>query len=306
MTSRREQAGLPKGAEMRALVLDLLREIATPVNRSLIGDAVAHRLGLTEEQLAVREPGPRRGGPDNPRSYVSWISEYTCNDLKHIGVCEQPAPSFYQLTEEGWVISPEEVESRNRERNRRYRLQRQQAGEATSPNEQNEGEDSDEEPTPDWRQELLEQLKSMTPSAFERLSRSLLLAAGFHDVQVTGGSGDGGIDGIGIYRPEGLISFRTAFQCKRYQGAVGPSVVRDFRGSFIGRADRGLIVTTGYFTQASAEEAVRPGAQHIDLIDGDELCAHLKQHKLGVSVETRTEEYVSLNHKFFDQLEASK
>lgn len=306
MASKREQAGLPKGAEMRALVLDLLREVATPVNRKLIGDAVASRLGLTAEQLAVREPGSKRGAPDNPRSYVSWISEYTCNDLKHIGVCEQPAPSFYQLTEEGWTISADEVESRNRERNRRYRLQRQQADGTSSSREQDDGIDSDDEPAPDWRNELLEQLKSMTPAAFERLSKSLLLAAGFHDVQVTGGSGDGGIDGIGIYRPEGLISFRTAFQCKRYQGSVGPSVIRDFRGSFIGRADRGLIVTTGYFTEGSTEEAIRPGAQHIDLIDGDELCQHLKQHKLGVNVETRTEEYVSLNHKFFDQLEAAQ
>ena len=306
MASRREQAGLPKGAAMRALVLDLMKQIATPVNREQIGAAVASQLELTAEQRAVNEPGPKRGGPESPRSYVSWISEYTCNDLKHIGVCEQPGRALYQLTEEGWTISPEEVERRNRERNRRYRQGRQQPGGTTAANDQADSEDSDDEPPPDWRQELLNRLKVMTPTAFEQLSKSLLLAAGFNDVHVTGGSGDGGIDGIGTYRPEGLISFQTAFQCKRYQGAVGPGIVRDFRGSFIGRADRGLIITTGHFTSAAKEEASRPGANPIDLIDGEGLCEHLKERKLGVHVTRRTIEDVSINFKFFEQLEVSK
>ncbi len=306
MASRRELAGLPKGAEMRALVLGLLRDIATPVNRQQIGEAVASRLDLTQEQVAVREPGPKRGGADSPRSYVSWISEYTCNDLKHIGVCEQPGRGLYQLTEEGWSISLEEVERRNRERSRRLQKRRHERAKKMGDDGQDSPVGGEDEPLPDWRQELLDRMKAMSPTAFEHLAESLLIAAGFHDVNVTGGSGDGGIDGIGTYRPEGLISFQTAFQCKRYQGPVGAGTVRDFRGSFIGRADRGLIITTGYFTDAAKQEATRPGANPIDLIDGEELCEHLKERKLGVRVQLQTIEDVSINHSFFEQLEAAQ
>ena len=146
-------------------------------------------------------------------------------------------------------------------------------------------------------------MKAMTPSAFELLAAELLLTAGFDDVKVTGRSGDGGIDGIGTYRPAGLVSFRTAFQCKRYAGSVGPSAVRDFRGSFVGQADRGIIITTGSFTATAMEEAVRAGAPTVDLIDGEELCDLLKQHQIGVAVQTRTVEDITVNEDYFEWLE---
>ena len=73
----------------------------------------------------------------------------------------------------------------------------------------------------------------------------MLRKSGFTQVDVTGRSGDGGIDGIGIMRLGGFLSFRVLFQCKRYKGSVGAGTVRDFRGAMIGRTDKGLIVTTG-------------------------------------------------------------
>ena len=303
MASRREQAGLPMGAQMRALVLELLKEIATPVNRAQIGTAVSERLDLTAEQRAVREPGRVKGGPESPRSYVSWISEYTCNDLKHIGVCEQPGPGIYQLTEEGWAISLDEIERRNRERQRAYRQRRQQI-EATAERVDDHGaNEGDDDPPPDWRQQLLELLVALSPSAFEHLAAALLRVAGFDDVKVTGQSGDGGIDGIGVYRPSGLISFHTAFQCKRYQGSVGAGAVRDFRGSFVGRADRGIILTTGYFTRDARDEASRAGANPVDLIDGEALCELLREHKLGVRTTQRVVEDITVDDAYFAQFE---
>tara|TARA_R110002095_G_scaffold89502_1_gene78079 strand:- start:504 stop:1019 length:516 start_codon:yes stop_codon:yes gene_type:complete len=136
----------------------------------------------------------------------------------------------------------------------------------------------------DWRQQLLEVLKAMDPAAFERLAQRLLREAGFTKVEVRGKTGDGGIDGVGVLRVN-LVSFQVFFQCKRWKGSVGASEIRDFRGAMMGRADKGLFITTGSFTAQASDEATRDGATAIDLIDGDRLCNLLKDNQLGVSTE---------------------
>jgi restriction system protein len=127
-----------------------------------------------------------------------------------------------------------------------------------------------------WREELMAQLLELTPDAFERLCQRLLRESGFVEVKVTGRSGDGGIDGVGIVRLGGLLGFPILFQCKRYRGSVSPSIIRDFRGAMIGRADRGLVITTGTFSREAKLEASRDGAPPIDLIDGEQLLDKLK------------------------------
>lgn len=121
------------------------------------------------------------------------------------------------------------------------------------------------------------------------------------NVTVTGKSGDGGIDGVGVYRLS-LVSFQTFFQCKRYQGKVAPHVVRDFRGAMAGRGDKGLLITTGSFTKEAQSEATRDGAPPIELIDGDQLCDLLKSYELGVRTVTRVEEDVVVSPEFFDDI----
>lgn len=123
----------------------------------------------------------------------------------------------------------------------------------------------------------------MHPSAFERLCQRLLREAGFTKVEVTGKTGDGGIDGTGVLRMN-LLSFQVIFQCKRWQGSVGSSTVRDFRGAMVGRADKGLILTTAAFTADARREATRDGAPAIDLVDGEGLCDLLKEYRIGLSV----------------------
>ena len=153
----------------------------------------------------------------------------------------------------------------------------------------------------DWRRHLLNVIRNMDPTKFERLCQRLLRESGFIDVEVTGRSGDGGIDGRGIIRFAGLIGFPVLFQCKRYSGnsTVTPSQIRDFRGAMTGRADRGLIITTGGFTQEAQREATRDGAPPIDLINGDLLVEKLKDLELGVSVSTRQIEVVSIDEDWF-------
>lgn len=135
-----------------------------------------------------------------------------------------------------------------------------------------------------WHLQLHQLLLALEPSAFERLTQRLLRESGFIQVQVTGKSGDGGIDGVGIARISGFLSFHVLFQCKRYQGSVTASQIRDFRGAMQGRTDKGLVITTGTFTRDAIKEATRDGAPPIDLIDGEQLVQRLKELGLGVKI----------------------
>lgn len=147
-----------------------------------------------------------------------------------------------------------------------------------------------------WQDRLLECLLKMKPPAFERLCQRILKDSGFIKVDVTGRSGDGGIDGIGVLRLN-LLSFHVFFQCKRWKGSVGASVIRDFRGAMVGRADKGLVMTTGTFSTDARKEATRDGAPAIDLVDGETLCELLKNLKIGVSI--RNVEHVLVEQHVF-------
>ena len=149
-------------------------------------------------------------------------------------------------------------------------------------NLENDGVELPEEAM-NWRDQLREILLRITPDAFERLTLRLLRESGFTQVEVTGKSNDHGIDGKGIIRLHGIMSFHMIFQCKRYKGSVTPSEIRDFRGAMQGRADKGLFITTGSFTTEAKKEAVRDGAPALDLIDGDALIERLRDLNLGVT-----------------------
>ena len=152
---------------------------------------------------------------------------------------------------------------------------------ATDDSPENDGVD-----TPDEIQSLRDKLRNvlhnLLPDAFERLTQRILRESGFVQVQVTGRTGDGGIEGTGIIKLNGIISFHMIFQCKRYQETISAGEMRDFRGAMQGRADKGLFITTGKFTSAAIHEANRAGTAPIDLIDGDELIDKLRELQLGV------------------------
>lgn len=152
-----------------------------------------------------------------------------------------------------------------------------------------------------WKQQLSIVLtQKLDPSAFERLIQRLLRESGFVQVEVTGKTGDGGIDGKGIARINGFMSFHVLFQCKRYKGSVGASEIRDFRGAMVGRADKGLFITTGTFTAAALKEATRDGAPPIDLVDGDELADKLRELELGMKIELV--EKITIDESWFESI----
>jgi len=148
-------------------------------------------------------------------------------------------------------------------------------------------------------EKLLTVVQGISPDAFERLCQRILRESGFIKVEVTGRSGDGGIDGIGVLKV-GLLSFQVFFQCKRYVGSVGSSAIRDFRGAMVGRTDKGVFLTTGTFTREAKKEATRDGAPALDLIDGYQLCTLMRE--LGLGVKTRTVEVVDIEEGWFSHL----
>lgn len=133
-----------------------------------------------------------------------------------------------------------------------------------------------------WRKKLYDILVKMDPFAFEHLSQRVLRECGFTQVVVTKKTGDGGIDGTGRLRIHGIFSFNIAFQCKRYQGVVSSSDIRDFRGSLTTNIEKGVFITTGSFSKAAIEEASSPGKQQIDLIDGEDFITKLAEFGIGV------------------------
>ncbi len=150
-----------------------------------------------------------------------------------------------------------------------------------------------------WRNELAEILKTMDPFAFERLSMLLLRECGFTQVSVTKKTGDGGIDGSGKLRINGIFSFKVAFQCKRYSNSVSAGDIRDFRGSLTADAEKGVFITTGTFTSGARKEAADPAkTPSIDLMDGDEFIDKLIECRLGVKEKTIFE----VERSFFEKV----
>lgn len=201
---------------------------------------------------------------------------------------------FGHFTEE---IDPQEVNRANREAERIERESSERLGSAI-PNDS----ETEDDPETSWKDRLLEVLSGMPPDAFERLCKRMLRESGFIEVAVTRHSRDGGIDGHGILRIGGLISFSVSFQCKRWQNSVSVNVVREFQGAVTGRSDKGLLITTGSFTPDAKTEAIRDGAPTIDLIDGSLLADKLKELEIGVKTETVVEERVTVDGGFFDRI----
>lgn len=208
---------------------------------------------------------------------LAWARTY----LKRVGAVENSNRGVWSLTDIGEGMKETDCENIpatvRRQDYERKKSKDDPLVEEISPTAESQPEDS-------WKDTLLGVLRSMPPDAFERLAQRILREAGFIKVEVTGQSGDGGIDGLGVLRVN-LLSFQVLFQCKRYQGTVGAGAVRDFRGAMVGRCDKGLMITTGTFSNDAKREATRDGAPAIDLIDGDLLCDLLKQLKLGLQIE---------------------
>ena len=284
-------AELPKYHELMMPTLIALDRIGGSASLNEINDAVIELVGLSSAALDVQyESGAGAVLPDR----LSWARSH----LKEGGFLASGGRGIWLLTDEGRQAKDWPTDALRRKVATAIKAKHGNRKKSLTVEDDIPSGNPDAE-FADWRDELLAKLRSMDPSAFERLCQRLLRESGFVKVEVTGRSGDGGIDGTGILQLS-LMSFHVLFQCKRYQGSVGSGAVRDFRGAMMGRTDKGLIITTGTFSPDARREATRDGAPPIDLIDGESLCDKLKELSLGV--ETKLVEKVSVKPDWFDQL----
>jgi restriction system protein len=236
-------------------------------------DAVIEREKIPETEL---EKTNKNGG-SNVRNAIAWARLY----LVYSGHIDSSARGVWRLTEKGLQedlskLSPVELFKAIQQ------SRKTGSSNATSKSSAEAEVNIEEKILESEETRLLPVLKSLSPEGFERLCQRLLREHGFQNVKVTGRSGDGGIDGEGILEINPLLSFKVIFQCKRYQGSIGSGMIRDFRGAMIGRADKGIFLTTGNFTMEAKREAVRDGTNPIELVDGEKLVKMFERLELGL------------------------
>lgn len=300
---------VPTHVEMAWPTLQVLEQHGGSASRREIDAGLAEILNLSDEVLEQLQGS-------GPMLKVHYRASWTRTYLKKMGVIDNSRHGVWSLTDYGRQLDAgtdfkerfREIGREAAERSRsKAAASESSPAPLSSPDRQDdllvdpEG-DLPEEDT--WQDALLATLREMPSDAFERLCQRMLREHGFTKVEVTGGPGDEGIDGMGVLRV-GLVSFQVVFQCKRYEGRVSSKQIRDFRGAMMGRADKGLVLTTGHFSPSAEREAVRDGAPAIDLIDGEELCQLLKERDLGVRTEKveQVTEQVSVDPTFFKQFE---
>jgi restriction system protein len=285
---------IPRYEDLFNPLLEAIKELGGSASIAELVEEVAQNLHLTDKEIAEAHDERRT----KLQYRLAWVRTY----LKAYGLLDNSERGVWVLTTKGKdidVVDPRQVTRfvHDLKKGQRSKLTQKNTGDVIDVEVVEVAEAVLEET---WREELWAKLLNLSPAAFERLSQRLLRESGFVEVKVTGRSGDGGIDGVGIVRLGGLLGFPVLFQCKRYRGSVGPGAIRDFRGAMIGRADRGLVITTGTFSRDAKIEAIRDGAPPIDLVDGEQLLDKLKELHLGVTV--KMVEQVSVLPEFFHEI----
>jgi len=276
---------IPKYDDLLNPLMQAIRNLGGSASVAEQEDEVATLLKLTEAEVSEIHRGNR-----TKLSYrLAWARTY----LKRYGALDNSSRGVWALTSEG-----QKHQTVNKDLVKKI-VQSIDRDIPSSVGEVDHVDVSDELKDIDWEDKLLAVIKAMQPDAFERLCQRLLRESGFIQVEVTGKTNDGGIDGKGVVRIGGLLSFHVIFQCKRYQGSVSSPTVRDFRGAMVGRADKGLLITTGTFTKDARAEAQRDGAPPIDLIDGEALVEKLKELRIGVQIKQRVVDEVFIDESYF-------
>ncbi len=284
-----KKLSMPKFHELMNPLLEAMNELGGSGSIDEIAQKVVELSNFPEEILNIPH-NPEKSSQTEIEYRLAWARTY----LKKYGLIENSERGIWVVVPEKrdiQAINPQEVVKSVRDEIKK------QKGMVEKENLPENDIELPEE-TQSWRSTLHNVLiHEISADAFERLTKRILRESGFVQVEVTGRTGDGGIDGKGIMRLSGLLSFHVVFQCKKYQGSVSSSDIRDFRGAMIGRADKGLFITTGTFTRDAIKEATRDGAPPIDLVDGDQLATKLKE--LGLGIKKEMVEKISVDEQWF-------
>ena len=258
-------------------ILDILKENGGAGSTSEVIDKVIERLNISDIEVSK----VNSSGQSTVRNRIQWARFY----LSKAGFLNTEKRGIWELTQEGFdhkLKSHDQVYALFREIHKQY--------EGVKPtkqkSEKNDYEIENDNDAELHSEKLLDILKNLTASGFEKICKRLLTEIGLHEIVITGRAGDQGIDGIGIIKLNDVVNFNIVFQCKRYKEVVAPHHIRDFRGAMQGRADKGLVLTTGRFTAEAKKEANRDGVPPIELIDGERLVELFVKYNLGVKPVT--------------------
>jgi restriction system protein len=277
-----------KNQELLNPILIVIKKLGGSANTDEIEEQIIQHLNLSDEQVNEIHRGSR--------TKLNYTLGWAKNILKNYDLLENSSRGIWSLTEKGKNVDT--VDEKNVMQTVFEKNIKKKYGISYLEENNNSLEEDEEEIK--WEDELLEIIKKISPDAFERLCQRVLRELGFVDVKVTGKVGDGGIDGSGVIKINGTLSFNVVFQAKRYAGSVSLSVIRDFRGAMIGRADKGLIITTVTFTRDALTESRRDRSPNIDLVDGVDLVKKLKYLKLGIEI-THIEK-ITINKDWFEKI----
>jgi restriction system protein len=279
MASRKSKG--PAFLRFVAPIVEALKELGNSGTAGEVADRVLDRLGVSEKE----QEETTSNGHSRVRNQIGWARFY----LVKAGHLDASERGVWSLTEGGRTakLDPDAVHAMFKAVQKKFPRKERPPVEGVDAVVEEKDEDEEEttgDGVKDYKARLLDVLRALPPPGFERICQRLLRESGFQQVIVTGKSGDGGIDGHGVLEVNPLVTFKVLFQCKRYgdNNAVTPSQVRDFRGAMQGRADKGLIITTGIFTSEARKEATRDGVPPIELVDGEKLVAMFERAKMGL------------------------
>jgi len=275
-------------------VLSALKELGNSGRPAEVREVIAQKLSLSDDELNNQ----MESGASRFENQVAWARFY----LSKAGYLDSSKRGVWRLTEKGINSGFTDAEALKVFQ----QVQKSFKGSSSDTNDSFENieektapPDSDLSSSSDYQTELLEIIRGLSPAGFERLCQRLLREAGFQQVEVTGRSRDGGIDGKGILQINSFLSIQAIFQAKRY-GANVPvtaSQIRDFRGAMAGRTDKGVFMTTSYFTNEAEKEALREGVPPIELVGAKKLVDMFVQFELGLTPKTVYE----VDRDFFEE-----
>lgn len=271
-------------------VLEALKALGGSGKPEEVVDWVAEHTHASEQLLSETLPS----GHPRFRNRVHWARFYLAKDE----LVDASRRGVWSLKERGWQTTLDAAGARDlfQKWSKVFQEQKRATGDTVDGVEDAVDPDTQTIPDLDYRGQIISVLIRLSPSGFERFCQRLLREAGFTSVEVSGRTSDGGIDGNGTLAINRLVTLRVLFQCKRYSGSVGAPQVRDFRGAMAGRADKGILITTGTFTADAKREASRDGASPIELIDGEKLISLMEELELGLKPKTIFE----VDEHFFD------
>ncbi len=292
---------IPRYTKLIVPTFKALKELGGSGKNDEILDQIVKDLEIPDEVADIQHKGRTN------KSELSYQADWARTYLRIYGVIENSSRGVWSIVPD--YVSAVDLDAKEIIDTVTQEMRKSRTAKSkTLPDSAEDDKPEDDDPSNDyveypdelkpWRERLADILKNMDPYGFERLSQRVLRECGFTQVEVTKKSGDGGIDGTGKLKINGIFSFNVAFQCKRYNGVVGAPEIRDFRGSLTTSIEKGVLITTGTFSKAARDEAASPGKQQIDLVDGEEFINMIAEYGIGVK-EIKTYE---IDESFFSKI----